>query len=350
MKCRVCFDVLVMLLSCLFSAIAQEDILETKLPADFHPQQSGFEVLSDGRVLVCGDVGDPMDHRAAMYIFAADGNAVDVTPPKDRLEGVYRDAFFADENTLIALRSVPDEYTWRVARLEDGEIQWTTDKIENVFSLDRINDRFLVSCKPEPVTAEIRCLDFDGNEEWKIRLEERINIEGILTGDQMHIAYGSKLEDPIGDKDQRSASLVFAFDNAGNILWRHDGGELDYSTKCIDAVWAGGEAVVIGTGCICRYNKEGQLWEKKDAAKGMFGIVPIEGGYLIGCHGNDQEGMRFIRVNEDGGLTGDFDVKDMPGGTPKLLTISETPYLVFYDLFEAYTIKLVKVDIGKYMP
>ena len=328
------------------SAISETDIVTVQTPDEFRPHQRSFESMQDGKVLVCGSIGKPSKRRGAMYIFDTEGNITELTPPEDRHEGLYRDAFFIDDNTMIALRSVPNEFTWRIARLEDGNIIWTTEKTENVFDIERVGDKFFVYCKPEPVTAEIRCMDFDGNEEWRIRLEERITLEGILLGEDMHIAYGSKMEDPIGDKDQRSISLVFAFDNDGNILWRHNGIRLGYSMQYIDAVWAGDdELIAISVAQVCKYNKDGQLWERDYTANGMTGIVPIENGYLISYNKHGQNGRRFIRINEEGEITGEFYLHDGPGGTEKLLLIDGMPYMVLYNSSMNKPVELMKIDI-----
>lgn len=334
----------------LLTAVAVSETESVIVQGVEHFLMQNAEALGDDRILICGSTGSINDSKGAMYIIDTEENSRNITPPADNLEGMYRDAFMLDERTMIALRSVPGEFEWRVALLDDGEIIWNTKSVENVFFLERMGDCFLMYCKPEPDTAEIRCLDFDGNEKWKIRLEERILLEGILVGEDMHIAYGSKMEDPVGDKDQRSTSLIFAFDNYGNILCRQDGNRLGYSTQYDDAVWTDdGGVIVIDNSRVSKYNKEGLLWERDYTTNGMTGIESIENGYLISYHDHSQNGMRFIRINEEGELTGEFYLKEVPEGKNKLILIGDTPYMVFYNLEGKEPMKLMKVDIENYI-
>jgi len=188
-----------------------------------------------------------------------------------------------------------------------------------VFSLDYMGENILVYCKPETATAEIRCLNTNGQQLWKIRFEERIVLHGILVGEERNFAYGYKLEDPRGDgSSQRSTFLMFEFDHQGKILWRKDGASYDNS-EISRAVWASDGVVVIENGRLMKYADGEPVWTCEFEGNTIEDVLAVDGGYLV-ADGLSHWGQVY-KLSEDGMLVGEYSIDDCPGG--------------YFDLFES---------------
>lgn len=254
------------------------------------------DVLPDGTLIACGGRGSPMDRTPVLYKIKLDGSVNEITPAEDTYEGSYRDIICLDEDSYVLVRDVPNdpEYREYIGRIDAGKITWRSEPIANLFFIDCVDGGLLMTCKPQPVTAEIRRMDFDGNEIWKLRFDERMVIKGVLTGDGVHVAYGMVYEDPQPDnRDQRFTSLLFAFDDNGKLLWRHDGDELGYSTDLIDAAWAGNDAVIaISQSSAYKFDASGELWSREFDRFANKAIVEL----------NDERCMVVCAVHHEMGM------------------------------------------------
>lgn len=312
------------------SALAGKQIISLQFPEDFSGELR--DVLPDGTLVVCGGIGLPMEKRPALMEIQLDGTITDVTPDADTFDGSYRDFIGLDEDSYMLVRDVPNdpEYREYVGRIDSDQISWQSKPIANLSAIDRLKDGILVTCKPQPVTAEIRKLDFDGNEVWKLRFEERMVVKGILVGDDFHVAYGMVYEDPQPDnRDQRVSSLIFAFDDAGKLLWRHDGVELSYSSDLIDAAWTGdGGVIAISSSCAYKFDANGEIWRREFDRFGNTAVITLEDGRsLVICGAHHETGMPMRIIGDDGILLKETYLSEIRLGSADPLWVGDDFYL-----------------------
>ena len=291
------------------AAHAENELISIQAPEDFVMYR--YHVTEEGEILVGGGFGTRSDLRGGMLRIGLDGSCTDITPPEDRAEGVYADIIQLNADTFIVDRSVPGDIALsRVGCMKNGEAAWRTEKIEDVMSLDRVGDGFLLNCKPAPVTLEIRKMDFDGNEEWTLRLKERIVLRDILVGEDVSIAQGIKYEEPHEDGTQSFALIVFAFDNSGNILWRYDAPEYDNPTILDSARTEDGCILLLDDSGIAKYGPEGEIWRRELTASHPEHMAAVDGGYLVTFSPLSALGMRFLMLDARGAVLSDYYSQD----------------------------------------
>jgi len=182
---------------------------------------------------------------------------------------------------------------------------------------------------------------------WKLRFEERMVIKGILVGNEYHVAYGMVYEDPQPDnRDQRFSNLVFAFDDAGKLLWRHDGDELSYSADLIDADWANdGGVIAISRGSAYKYHEGGELWRKTfDRFVNTSTVALGDGRCLVICHSHHEAGIPIRIIDGEGDLLNEIYLKELATGSADPLLIDGDIYLAINSGMQGI-VQLAKLDL-----
>ena len=223
-KLRNTLMLLLCLMLCAVAALGETQCMYVDLPGDFAPYGGGWGLSEDGSVYVGGGFGSPGQTRGGLLHVGLDGSCADVTPEGDHMEGLYGDVIPLEGDSCIAVRSVKLEsrYAGYVVRLDAGELAWQMEVPgSGPVRLCRSGDGFLMSSKPASGAMEIRRMDLSGGEAWRIQLEERIVIEGMLAGEGGHVAYGMKYEEPHADgSDQNYTPVLLSFDDVGRLLWK----------------------------------------------------------------------------------------------------------------------------------
>lgn len=191
----------------------------------------------------------------------------------------------------------------------------------------------MVHSSPESDSARISKMNFEGEVVWQLDWPERLTFADILTGDGVYIAFGQKT---VRERDSElpMTSVAIAFDERGEILWRHDSAS---SEEFTGAVWTDrGSAVLVGSiysdtlepepgegwskGFIAEYDESGQVWrtaypyqrmqydgEKLPTDGRMTAVVSIQGGYLASAKvRHDGNMVRILSFDERGVLKGVF--------------------------------------------
>ena len=278
-----------MLLLCLMlfaaAALGETVCMYVDLPEDFAPYGGGWGLSEDGSVWIGGGFGSPGQTRGGLLRVGLDGSCADVTPEGDRAEGLYGDVIPLGEDSCIAVRSVRTEsgYTDYLGRLDAGGLAWQLELPgSGPVHLCRSGDGFLMSSKPASGAMEIRRMDLSGSEAWRIRLEERIMIEGMLAGEGGHVAYGMKYEEPHADgSDQNTTPVLLAFDDAGRLLWKWESARYDCHSFVAAAWRADGGVVALEQGGAVAFSAEGEVEWTYEANARRRGLTAVDGGFLL---------------------------------------------------------------------
>ena len=277
-----------MLLLCLLlgaAALGEAACMYVDLPGDFAPYGGGWGLSEDGSIYVGGGFGTPGQTRGGMVRIGLDGSCADVTPEGDRMEGLYGDVIPLGEDSCIAVRSVRTEsgYTEYLGRLDAGGLAWQLELPgSGLVHLCRSGDGFLMSSKPASGAMEIRRMDLSGSEAWRIRLEERIVIEGMLAGEGGHAAYGMQYEEPHADgRDQKYTPVLLVFDDAGRLLWKWESARYDCHSF-VAAAWRedGGLVTLEQSGAIA-FSPAGEVAWTYEADSRRRGLAALDGGFLL---------------------------------------------------------------------
>lgn len=317
-------SVLLMLLCLLLGAAAlgETQCMYVDLPGDFLIRQGARGLSEDGSVWIGGGFGSPGQTRGGLLRIGPDGSCADVTPDADRMEGLYGDVIPLGEGSCIAVRSVRTEsgYTDYLGRLDAGKIAWQMELSgSGPVHLCRSGDGFLMSSKPAPGAMEIRRMDLSGCESWRIQLEERIVIEGMLAGEDWHAAYGMKYEEPHADgSDQNYTPVLLAFDDAGRLLWKWESARNDRHSF-VAAAWRedGGVAALEQGGAIA-FSPEGEVEWAYGTDAWCGGLAAVDGGILLAFFSGSSE-VHVAFLDADGALRQEAYIptgRDWSGCTP----------------------------------
>lgn len=280
-------SILILLLCLMLGAVAlgEAQCMYVDLPGDFAPYGGGWGLAEDGSVWVGGGFGSPGQTRGGLLRIGLDGSCADITPEGDRMEGLYGDVIPLGEDSCIAVCSVRTEsgYTDYLGRLDAGELAWQVELPgSGPVHLCRSGDGFLMSSKPASGAVEIRRMDLSGGEAWRIQLEERIVIEGMLAGEGGHVAYGMKYEEPHADgSDQNTTPVLLAFDDAGRLLWKWESARYDCHSF-VAAAWRedGGVVALEQSGAIA-FSPAGEVAWTHGTDAWCRGLAAVDGGFVI---------------------------------------------------------------------
>lgn len=287
------------------AALGETVCMYIDLPGDFLIRQSARGFSEDGSVWVGGGFGTPGQTRGGLVRVGLDGSCADVTPEGDRAEGLYGDVIPLGEDGCIAVRSVnlEDGYGEYVGRLDAGEIAWQMQVPgSGPVHLCRSGDGFLMSSKPASGAVELRRMDFSGGEAWRIQLEERIVIRGMLAGEGWNVAYGMKYEEPHADgSDQNTTPVLLAFDDAGRLLWKWESARYDCHSFVAAAWREDGGVVALEQGGAIAFNAAGEPEWTHEAESRRRGLTAVDGGFLItSISGSGEVHVEFL--DADGAL------------------------------------------------
>lgn len=200
----------------------------------------GISLLPNHTVLFSGYISeDGSDSIAALRVHDLDGTLI-WEHQEQREEGMfssYRDAEYVDAKTMLAILTVPytgnETPTFIIQRLTDGQITATTTAYEGLSHLYLVDNVFWVTSTEIANSRSIlRKFDMDLNLLYELVLDGHQFLQ-ILTGEEFHIAYGYSQKQEDGTLHPEH-SVLFAFDNSGNILWNADSVQHEVYT---DAVW-----------------------------------------------------------------------------------------------------------------
>jgi len=201
----------------LSGAFADAGIIEAQCPSDFFVQN--IAQSDDGTFLLAGSTGRPQKYSPLMMRIGLDGKALwSIKGKKTSPSELYRDAKSFEDGSIVAI-SIRD-HKCIVELMKDDKVTWKSKPMENGFDVYPTSKGFLVYSKPDYNSLRIRSVSMDGGDLWRIDLEEPIKLTGILTGDGVYVAFGDKVIRR--DRERDPTSVVFAFDDQGSILWRHD--------------------------------------------------------------------------------------------------------------------------------
>ena len=238
----------------------------------------------------------------------------------------YRDVKQMEDGSLIALRSNDNSgKAWLIEHIVDRQVIQAVEVLDDVWGAYPMAEGFLVSSKKDAETATIRRMDFSGQEIWKKNFDKYTMIYGIISSDNMHVAMGSRMQEneTYGD---RGTGIVFAFDDAGEILWGHVTGQPD---SFLPGVWAeAGSVVLVGNtspnepdediapGFICKYNKDGLVWRKDYnrvfPAGGMVNMIAVADGYMVVSAAHETyTNATFSHFDMEGNLKSEM-ARDLP--------------------------------------
>ena len=313
MKINRVFLFLILFLLAISPAYA---VVSTTVDAEPGFNMRGLSIAEDGTILAYGSYGDPMNTRGAILKLGLDGSSENVTPASDTHEGHYRGVIWLEEDHMIALRSVPNDPTYAafsIAEFIDGQMTWHTEPTDNMFFIEPVDNNFFAYCKPAPVTSEIWNVGLDGTIYGKLKMKERIILSGILIGEEKHIAYGEIVEDPKPDgTDQKSDTLIFCFDNDGDILWRHGGSREKMHRRIKGAVWAAdGGVICIENYSVVKYDATGEVWRMQIEQGDAEAILPVGEAYWVFGATEDYQGMQIICINDNGRIVQEMDFPDI---------------------------------------
>ena len=291
-------------------------VVSTTIDAEPGFDMRGLSISEEGIILAYGSYGDPMNTRGAILQLSLDGSSENVTPASDTHEGHYRGVIWLEEDHMIALRSVPNDPTYAafsIAEFVDGQMTWHTDPADNMFFIEPVGDNFFAYCKPASVTSEIWNIGLDGTIYGKLKMKERIILSGILIGEDKHIAYGEIVEDPKPDgTDQKSDTLIFCFDNNGDVLWRYGGSNAKTHRSIKDAVWtADGGVICIENYNVVKYDATGEGWRLPITRGNAEAILCVGDKYWVFGANDGYQGMQIICIDANGTIVQEMDCPDI---------------------------------------
>lgn len=291
------------------------------------------DATEDGTFLFAG-LSDIRGAAAEIMSVGGDGKII-WSRKHEGLEGfnVYRDAEYLDQDTIVALRSNDLDDTsgsWLFEIINNRDVVFQSEPIIHASGIHCVSDGFFVLSRPGDQLSRIEKYDTAGTSLWKIEWKERLSFTGIVSQGDRHIAYGSKT---IMENDWESGptSVVVAFDDHGNILWRHDSESYEgYS----DAVLTDDHLVLIGNtvpqsrlenpdpnrdnlehGFVTEYTEQGCVWRldstyvlpDEDYAMDtqMTSVVAVDDGYLVSQVANYK--VRLLLADADGNLVEEWE-------------------------------------------
>ncbi len=184
-----------------------------------------------------------------------------------------------------------------------------------------------------------------------------------MTQDGIHYAYGCKRE-RTKRTETPPVGVLIAFDDNGNILWRHDGSA---AGEFVDAVWAdqgyvvlvgetegfgdastGDEDLYWGHSFIAAYNEKGQVWrtdypftrgeERIRTSGSMKSILQMADGYLVSATVNGvRTEMKMLLFDHTGKLQKEWNESIGRIYTPqksKLLRMGDQAFLIAHGYTE----------------
>ncbi|MEA4897583.1 MAG: hypothetical protein VB115_04980 [Christensenellaceae bacterium] len=305
----------------------QSNVVEVQCPSDFF--LTHVDCNEDGTFLLAGSTGTPMDSAPEMFGIDVNGHALWSIQGAHKAgsTGLYRSAAWLDNDTIIALCSEPNYpgyNTFVVQLIEQSEIIWQSEPMEGIMGVFPAPDGFLMTSNRDAASASIIRMNFDGELLWQIDWPEWLTFQGILTRGDTHVAFGSKTIRE-GDYDHDPTSVVIAFDDGGNILWRHDSLT---SEEFTDGIWVDQDHLVLigdalpdgtdfatderwGYSFIAQYNEAGQLWRTPyhytlngRVSEGTTeSIIKFENGYLVAVHPRGRDAQIYLLYyGHDGSL------------------------------------------------
>ena len=278
---------LLLLLCLMLGAVALGETvcMYVDLPGDFALYGGGWGLAEDGSVWVGGGFGTPGQTRGGLLRVGLDGSCADVTPEGDRAEGLYGDVIPLGEDGCIAVRSVnlEDGYAEYLGLLDAWELAWQLEVPgSGPVHLCRSGDGFLMSSKPASGAVELRRMDFSGGEAWRIQLEERIVIRGMLADEGWNVAYGMKYEEPHADgSDQNYTPVLLAFDDAGRLLWKWESARYDCHSFVAAAWREDGGVVALEQGGAIAFSAADEVEWTYEADSRRRGLAALDGGFLL---------------------------------------------------------------------
>lgn len=337
----------------LSGAFADTGIIEAQCPSDFFVQNiSGSD---DGTFLLAGSTGRPLKYNPLMMRIGLDGAALwSMREKKTSPSEVYRDAKSLEDGTVVAMRGVKN-YKWIVERIKEGKVTWKSKPMKNRFDVYPTSKGFLVYSKPDYNSLRILSVGMEGDDLWRIDLDEPIKLTGILTGDGVHVAFGDKV---IREKDRERdpTSVVFAFDDQGSILWRHDStANEEYKAAAwtdqghvvlagdIPAVMEGKDMIRLvskARSFVTEYDANGCVWRtdipyvkgEAEVEGWMASVLPVEGGYLVSAQVSLLSAtVRMFFVDRKGVLQKEWDESTgalYSPSTASLYAVGQTAYLL----------------------
>lgn len=296
------------------------ELICTPVDAELGFSMRGLSVTDDDSIIAYGYYGEPGDTRGALLRIRLNGSCENVTPSSDTYEGLYRGVIWLGDDHMVVMRSVPNDSQYRdfVAEFKDGQMIWHTEFTENMFFIEPVADNFFAYCKPARVTSEIWNMGMDGTIHGKQTMKERIILQGILDGTDRHIAYGELVEDPHPDgTDQRSNTMIFCFDDTGEILWRYQGTRTSYGAQLKHAAWAeNGSVICIESYNIVKYDDLGEVWSTPITQGDAEYIFKIGDDYWVIGTTENYSSKQIIRINENGDI---LELKELPELTQDMI-------------------------------
>lgn len=203
-------------------------------------------VLSNATLLLSGYATlDNGNSIAAIRAYGLDGSMVWEKQEPNYLS--YRDAEYADSNTLYAI-AVVDQLdngasSCVIQRFQGDQLTAYTDAYEGLNQIYFTDDGLWVaSTELENSQSFLRKFDLDLNLVYELVLDGHVFLQ-VLTGDAFHVAYGYLQQQETGIVNPEQ-SVLFAFDNSGHILWEDDSTPYE---AYIGAAWTeAGKFVLLG--------------------------------------------------------------------------------------------------------
>jgi len=293
---------------CVNRASVGGEIVEITLPegyGNFSLQDVDFK---DGKILLCGFV-DRQNDAPWMAMYDLQGNKLQESFGKATDELIREAKFLADGKIALICSIGGAEGKWHIQLFEDGQMARQSEGTSYLGRLWATQDGFLVYGGPELYQYQLAKCDLEGNILWTMDLDMfplsdgQPGLSDILTGDNIHIAYGRTAQ-----ADGTHRPVLLAFDDNGNILARekiervlgtsaktlYDSdmnptgyAEVDsYLSRFVDAVWTNVGAIFAGGDSLFRYDSEGEswfidlslLWDENENL--LLDGKAVEGGYV----------------------------------------------------------------------
>lgn len=336
----------------LSGAFADSGIIEAQCPSDFFVQN--IAQSDDGTFLLAGSTGRPRKYSPLIMRIGLDGKALwSIKGKKTSPSELYRDAKSFEDGSIVAI-SIRD-HKCIVELIKDDKVVWKSKPMENGFDVYPISKGFLVYSKPDYNSLRIRSVSMDGDDLWRIDLEEPIKLTGILTGDGVYVAFGDKV---IREKDHERdpTSVIFAFDDQGSVLWRHDStaNEVYKAAAWTDRghVVLAGDIPAVAEGkdvirfvskarsFVAEYDANGCVWRtdlpymdgEAEVEEWVASVLPVEGGYLVSAEVSGLSAtVRMFFVDQKGVVQKEWDESTGALYSPDTISlhaVGQTAYLL----------------------